>query len=45
MLNSKKILVIGSGTWGTAIANLIAENDHQVYLNSIEDSVINDVNN
>lgn len=44
MLNSKKILVIGSGAWGTAIANLIAENNHQVYLNSIEDSVIKDVN-
>ena len=44
MTKSKNILVIGSGTWGTAIANLIAENDHQVFINSIEDSVINDIN-
>jgi len=38
------ILVIGSGTWGTAIANLLAENNHNVYLNSIENSVIDDIN-
>ncbi|MFZ9181481.1 MAG: NAD(P)H-dependent glycerol-3-phosphate dehydrogenase [Rickettsiales bacterium] len=44
MTNSKNILVIGSGTWGTAVANLIAENNHRVFLNSIEDSVINDIN-
>jgi glycerol-3-phosphate dehydrogenase (NAD(P)+) len=30
--NQKKILVIGAGAWGTAIANLIAKNQHQVLL-------------
>ncbi|OFW81404.1 MAG: hypothetical protein A2887_03785 [Alphaproteobacteria bacterium RIFCSPLOWO2_01_FULL_40_26] len=29
----KKVLVIGAGAWGTAIANLIAKNGHRVFLN------------
>lgn len=40
----KKILVIGSGAWGCAIANLIANNSNKVYLASIEENVILDIN-
>lgn len=40
-----KILVIGAGTWGTAIANHLAINNNQVILNSIETQVIEEINN
>lgn len=40
----KKILVIGGGTWGTAIANLLAKNSHDVNLVSIEQDVIKEIN-
>lgn len=41
----KKILVIGSGAWGTSIANLLAENKHQVFLSSDRVEVIEEINN
>ena len=41
----KKIMVIGSGAWGTALANHIAINNHSVFLNSIESDVIDEINN
>lgn len=31
---AKKIIVIGAGSWGTAIANLLAKNSHQVLLSA-----------
>lgn len=40
---TKKILVIGAGAWGSAIANLLAGNNHEVYINSIEDSVLEEI--
>ena len=40
----KKITVIGSGAWGTAIANLLAINSNQVFLSAIEDEVIQEIN-
>lgn len=40
----KKILVIGAGTWGTAIANLLAKNSHHVFLVSIEKDVLAEIN-
>lgn len=39
-----KVLVIGAGTWGTAIANHLALNNNQVILNSIENEVIEEIN-
>ena len=39
-----KVMVIGSGTWGTALANHLAINNCAVYLNSIEQDVINEIN-
>ena len=39
-----KVTVIGSGTWGTALANHLAINNCDVYLNSIEQDVINEIN-
>ena len=41
----KEILVLGGGAWGTAIANLLANNLSQnIYLWAIEKEVINDIN-
>ena len=37
---NSKIMVIGSGTWGTALANHLAVNNCDVYLNSIEKDVV-----
>lgn len=41
----KKILVIGAGTWGTAIANLLAKNSNQVSLVSIQKDALAEINN
>jgi len=32
MNNTERIAVIGAGSWGTALANRLAENGHQVAL-------------
>jgi len=42
--SSSKILVIGSGTWGTALANHLAINQHNVYLYTIEPNIIIEIN-
>ena len=39
-----KILVIGAGAWGSAVANLLANNSHEVLLSSNDDSVIAEIN-
>ena len=39
-----KVMVIGSGTWGTALSNHLAVNNCAVYLNSIEKDVVNEIN-
>ena len=45
MKNKKtKVMVIGSGTWGTSLANHLAVNNCDVYLNSIEKDVIDEIN-
>jgi len=41
---NSKVMVIGSGTWGTALANHLAINNCAVYLNSIDQDVINEIN-
>ena len=41
---NSKVMVIGSGTWGTALANHLAINNCEVYLNSIEKDVVNEIN-
>ena len=41
---NSKVMVIGSGTWGTALANHLAINNCDVYLNSIEKDVVNEIN-
>ena len=43
-LAQKNILVIGAGTWGTAIANVLAGNNHNVLLSSIESDVVTEIN-
>ncbi len=44
MKKEKKILVIGAGSWGTALANLLAKNSHQVFLSANKQQIIDEVN-
>ncbi len=41
---SKKIIVIGAGSWGTAIANLLAQNSHQVFLAANRLDIVEEIN-
>jgi len=40
----KKILVIGSGAWGSAIANLLAEKNNQIFITSKEYDILDEIN-
>lgn len=40
----KKILVIGAGSWGSAIANLLAKNSNKVLLASRDEQIISEIN-
>ncbi len=42
--NSKRICVLGSGAWGTAIADLLASNGHSVIIYGINESELDDIN-
>lgn len=44
MLNKQKILVIGAGAWGTAIANLIAVNSYQTLLKTNDQALTKQIN-
>jgi len=39
-----KVAVIGAGAWGTALANLLAENEHEVMLWAYEADVVESIN-
>jgi glycerol-3-phosphate dehydrogenase (NAD(P)+) len=39
-----KVAVIGAGAWGTALANLLAENEHEVSLWAFEPDVVETIN-
>jgi len=43
-ITPEKILVIGAGAWGTAIANHLATNSHKVVLSSNEPDAIREIN-
>jgi len=40
----KKIIVIGAGAWGTALANLLAKNGNQVFLSANDQKIIQEIN-
>ena len=41
----KKILVLGGGAWGTALANMLADNlSIEIYLWALEEKVLNEIN-
>lgn len=40
----KKILVIGAGSWGSAIANLLAKNSNEVFLVSRDEKITIEIN-
>lgn len=39
----KKILVIGAGAWGTALANLVAKNSNEVFLNANKQEIVDEI--
>jgi glycerol-3-phosphate dehydrogenase (NAD(P)+) len=39
-----KVAVVGAGAWGTALANLLAENEHDVMLWAFEADVVESIN-
>ena len=40
---TQPVLVQGAGSWGTALALVLARNNHQVYLWDIDSDVIEDI--
>ena len=40
-----KITVLGTGTWGTALAQLLVDNNNEVIQYGIDLEEINDINN
>ena len=39
-----KVGVIGAGTWGTALAQVLCDNNHDVFLLSTKEHQVNEIN-
>ncbi len=44
-MSMKTVLVLGAGSWGTALALVLARNQHQVYLWDIDTDLVKDLQN
>ncbi|ASP28571.1 NAD(P)H-dependent glycerol-3-phosphate dehydrogenase [Spiroplasma corruscae] len=44
MQSSKNITIIGTGAYGTVLANVLTDNGHNVIMHGIENSQVNDIN-
>ncbi len=44
MIKKEKILVIGAGAWGTAIANLVAKNSYEVFISANHQKIVDEIN-
>ena len=43
--NNQRIMVMGSGSWGTALANHLAYNGCEVYINCRKQNIVDEINN
>ncbi|WP_237243784.1 NAD(P)-binding domain-containing protein [Spiroplasma clarkii] len=43
-MNTRRIAIIGTGAYGTALANVLTDNGHKVLMYGIEEKQVNDIN-
>ena len=39
-----RVSVIGAGSWGTALANLLVKNNHEVLVYDVDEAIIEEIN-